>query len=316
VSGTQLAAVAAILLLTAINWLGLRQGAWTQNLLTILKIGAVVVFALIGFLVPARASANLTAPLPPGNLLAAFGVAMIAALWTYDGWYGLTFSAGELRRPERDLPRGLLVGTAAVVTMYLLLNVIYLRALPVETMGETSRIGEAAAGALFGAAGSRWLSAAVLISTFGCLSATILYSSRIYQPMAEDGVFFRRAAAIHPRYRTPGWSLWVQSGWAVLLTLSGTYEQLYTYVVFAGVLFHVLTGAALFVLRKRRPELPRPYRVWGYPVVPALFVVASLILVVNTLVEKPVESLLGLGLVAAGIPAYLFWRGRAGKEPV
>ncbi|MGH9261190.1 MAG: amino acid permease, partial [Acidimicrobiales bacterium] len=255
VYGAQLAAALAILLLTVINWLGLRQGAWTQNLLTVLKIGAVVVFALIGFLVPAKASANLAATLPPGNLLAAFGVAMIAALWTYDGWYGLTFSAGELRRPERDLPRGLLLGTAAVVAMSLLLNFIYLRALPVEAMGETARIGEAAAGALFGAAGSRWLSAAVLVSTFGCLSSTILYSSRIYQPMAEDGVFVRRAAAIHPRYRTPGWSLWLQSLWAVLLTLSGSYEQLYTYVTFAAVFFHVLTGAALFVLRKKRPEL-------------------------------------------------------------
>ncbi len=314
VTGTQLAAALAILVLTVINWLGLKQGAWTQGFLTVLKIGAVVVFALVGFLVPAKAQAALGPPLPPVDLLAAFGVGMIAALWTYDGWYGLTFSAGELRRPERDLPLGLIGGTAAVVVMYLLLNFIYLRALPVEAMPEAPRIAEAAAGALFGPAGSRWISAAILVSSFGCLSTTILYSSRIYQPMAADGVFFRTAAAIHPRYRTPGRSLWLQSGWAVLLTLSGTYEQLYTYVVFAAVLFHVATGAAVFVLRRRRPELARPYRVWGYPVVPALFVVASTILVANTLVEKPVESLLGLGLVAIGIPAYLFWRGRAGKE--
>jgi APA family basic amino acid/polyamine antiporter len=300
--------------LTAINWVGLRQGAWTQNLLTAIKIGAVVLFVLVGFFVPARATVDAMAPLPPVNLLAAFGVGMIAALWTYDGWYGLTFSAGELKRPERDLPLGLLWGTAAVVAMYLLLNVLYLRALPVEAMPENARIGEAAAGALFGPAGSRWLSAAVLVSTFGCLSSTILYSSRIYQPMAADGVFFRGAATIHPRHRTPGRSLWLQSGWAVLLTLSGTYEQLYTYTVFAAVLFHVLTGAALFVLRRKRPDLPRPYRVWGYPLVPVLFVGSSLVLVVNTLFEKPVEAILGLALVAAGIPAYLFWRGRAAKE--
>ncbi len=314
VSGAQLAAALAILVLTAINWVGLKQGAWTQGLLTAAKIGAVVVFALLGFLVPAKAAVGAGAALPPGNLLAAFGVGMIAALWTYDGWYGLTFSAGELRRPERDLPLGLIVGTAAVMAMYLLLNVLYLRALPVEAMPETARIAETAAGALFGPTGSRWLSAAVLVSTFGCLSSTILYSSRIYQPMAADGVFFPFAATIHPRYRTPGKSLWLQSGWALVLTLSGTYEQLYTYVVFAAVLFHVATGAAVFVLRRQRPDLPRPYRVWGYPVVPALFVAASLILVVNTLIEKPVESLLGLGLVAAGIPAYIFWRGRASKE--
>ncbi|MGH9464652.1 MAG: APC family permease [Thermoanaerobaculia bacterium] len=315
VSGAQLAAALAILSLTVINWLGLRQGAWTQNLLTVLKIGAVVVFALIGFLVPAKASANLAAPLPPGNLLAAFGVAMIAALWTYDGWYGLTFSAGELRRPERDLPRGLLLGTAAVVAMYLLLNWIYLRALPVEAMGETARIGEAAAGALFGAAGSRWLSAAVLVSTFGCLSSTILYSSRIYQPMAQDGLFFPALAAVHPRFRTPVRSLWAQSAWALLLTVSGTYEQLYTYVVFASVVFHAATAAAVFVFRRTRPELPRPYRTWGYPVVPAAFILACLLLILNTLAERPRESLAGLGLLVIGLPVYFVFRRRARAAP-
>jgi APA family basic amino acid/polyamine antiporter len=312
VSGTQLAAVAAILLLTAINWLGLRQGAWTQNLLTILKIGAVVVFALIGFLVPARASANLTAPLPPGNLLAAFGVAMIAALWTYDGWYGLTFSAGEMRRPERSLPLGLLWGTAAVVAMYLLLNLVYVRALPIADIAASSRIGEAAAAALFGPRGARLVAAAVLVSSFGCLAATILYAPRIYLAMARDGLFFRGVAVVDPRWRTPARSLWAQASWAVVLTLSGSYNQLYTYVVFAATLFHVATGAAVFVLRRRRPDLHRPYRVWGYPLVPALFLLASLALVVNTLVERPWESLIGLGLVALGLPAYAGWRRRAG----
>ncbi len=308
VNGAQLAAALAVLVLTVINWFGLKEGAWTQNLLTVIKLGAVAAFVLLGFFMPARAAVGAGAPLPPGNLLAAFGIGMIAALWTYDGWYGLTFSAGEMRRPERDLPWGLVVGTLAVMTMYLLLNVVYLRALPIASMPETSRIAEAAAGVLFGPAGSRWLSAAVLVSSLGCVSSTILYSSRIYQPMAEDGAFFRAAAAIHPRFRTPSRSLWLQSGWAILLTLSGTYEQLYTYVVFAAVLFHVATGAAVFVLRRKRPELARPYKVWGYPVVPALFVAASLVLVVNTLFEKPVESLWGLGLVAAGVPAYLWWR--------
>jgi APA family basic amino acid/polyamine antiporter len=175
-------------------------------------------------------------------------------------------------------------------------------------MAGTARIGETAAAALFGPRGARLLSAAVLLSSFGCLSSTILCCSRIYHPMAEDGLFFRSLAVIHPRHRTPGRSLWAQSAWAIVLTLSGTYEQLYTYVVFAGVLFHIATGAAVFVLRRTRPELPRPYRVWGYPVVPALFIVASLILMVNTLVEKPRESLWGLLFVALGLPAYAWWR--------
>jgi APA family basic amino acid/polyamine antiporter len=315
-SGGQVAAVLAILALTAINHAGLREGVATQNLLTWLRIGSVAAFAALGFLVPARTEVAVSAPLPSGGLVAAFGVAMIAALWTYDGWYGLTFSAGEMKDPRRGLPLGLITGTLIVLALYMLMNLVYLRALSLPEMAATPRIGEAAAAALFGPAGARVVSAAVVVSTFGCLSATILYSSRIYQPMAEDGVFFRGLAAVHPVHRTPHRSLWAQSLWAVVLTVSGTYEQLYTYVVFAAVLFHVLTGAAVFVLRRTRPELPRPYRVWGYPVVPAIFLLASVVLVANTLVEKPGESLWGLGLVAAGLPAYAFWRRAAARREV
>ena len=311
VSGGQLAATGAILALTAVNYLGLRQGAGVQNVLTVLKVGSIGLFVALGFLVRAPVEVEMAAALPAGGLLAAFGVGMIAALWTYDGWYGATFSAGEMRDPKRNLPLGLIWGTLAIVTLYMLLNVLYLRALPVTAMAQTSRIGETAAVALFGAAGGRLLSAAVLVSTFGCLAATILYSPRIYLAMARDGVFFRSLAAVHPRHRTPGRSLWAQSGWAIVLTLSGTYEQIYTYVVFAAVLFHVATGAAVFVLRRKRPEMVRPYRTWGYPWVPALFLLGSVLLVANTLSEKPVESLLGLGLVFLGVPAFAFWRRRA-----
>lgn len=313
-SGGQVAAVLAILVLTAINHAGLREGVATQNLLTWLRIGSVVGFAALGFLAPARTDVALAAPVPAPGLLAAFGVAMIAALWTYDGWYGLTFSAGEMKDPRRGLPLGLIGGTLLVLALYMLMNLVYLRALSLPEMAATPRIGETAAAALFGPVGARVVSAAVLVSTFGCLSATILYSSRIYLPMAQDGVFFRGLAAVHPVHRTPHRSLWAQSAWAVLLTVSGTYEQLYTYVIFAAVLFHVLTGASVFVLRRTRPELPRPYRTWGYPVVPALFLLGSVLLVGNTLVERPVESLWGLGLVAAGVPAYVLWRRTAARE--
>jgi APA family basic amino acid/polyamine antiporter len=195
--------------------------------------------------------------------------------------------------------------------LYALLNLVYFRALPIGAMAETSRIGETAAQALFGGTGGRLVSLAVLVSTFGCLSSTILYSSRIYHPMAEDGLFFRGLAAIHPRYRVPARSLWAQSLWGMVLALSGKYDQLYTYVVFAAVLFHVATGAAVIVLRRTRPDLPRPYRTWGYPWVPLAFILASLLLVGNTVVERPVESLIGLGLVALGLPAYFYWRRSA-----
>jgi APA family basic amino acid/polyamine antiporter len=308
VSGGQAAAALAILVLTAINYVGLREGALVQNLLTVIKIGSIALFVILGFLVEAPVAVTLSGAAPRSGLLAAFGVGMIAALWTYDGWYGPTFSAGEMRRPERNLPLGLIWGTVIIMVLYALLNLVYFRALPVEAMADTPRIGETAAAVLFGATGARLVSLAVLISTLGCLSATILYSPRIYLPMAQDGIFFRSLAVVHPRYHTPGRSLWTQSLWAMLLTLSGTYEQLYTYVTFAAVLFHVGTGAAVFVQRWRRPELPRPYRVWGYPVVPGLFILASVVLVGNTLIERPTESVIGLVLVGLGIPAYVWWR--------
>jgi APA family basic amino acid/polyamine antiporter len=292
-----------------VNQLGVKEGAWVQNGLTVLKIGGIAAFLVAGLASSAPPS-PLLAPLPP-HALGGFGIAMIAALWTYDGWYGLTFSAGEMKNPARNLPLGIVLGTGAVVVLYVLVNVVYVRTLSIEQIAANPRVGEAAALALLGPRGARLFSAAVVVSAFGCLSSTILYSSRIYQPMAADGIFFRALAEIHPRYRTPVRSLWAQSGWAMLLTISGTYDQLYTYVVFAAVLFHVATGAAVFVLRWRRPDAPRPYRVWGYPWVPLVFIVASCVLVENTLVERPRESILGLVLVALGVPAYLYWRRRA-----
>ncbi|HEV2851358.1 MAG TPA: amino acid permease [Thermoanaerobaculia bacterium] len=310
-SGGQVAAVLALLLLTAINHIGLKEGAWVQNTLTVIKIGSLVGLIALGLFARAPVKPNLFGPAGPisGGLLAAFGVAMIAALWTYDGWYGLTCSAGEMRDPGRSLPRGLIAGTAAVMLMYLLLNVVYTRALTIPEMAGTPRIAETAASVLFGPGAARLVSLAVLISTFGCLSSTILYSSRIYLPMAEDGVFFRSLARIHPTHRTPVPSLWAQTAWSIVLTVSGTYSQLYTYVIFASVVFHAMTAAAVFVFRRRLRDAPRPYRTWGYPLVPALFILACLLLIGNTLKESPVESLIGLGIVALGVPAYWVFRG-------
>ena len=312
VSGGQVAAAIAILVLTAVNHLGLKEGAWVQNALTVIKIGSIALFAALGLLVPAKIAPDLYGPAGavPGGLLAAFGIAMIAALWTYDGWYGLTCSAGEVRDPGRNLPRGLIFGTAAVMLLYMVLNLVYVRTLDMAAMAATPRIAETAAAVLFGPGAARLISLAVLISTFGCLSATILYSSRIYLPMAEDGLFFRSLARVDPRHRTPVASLWAQTVWSLVLTFSGSYSQLYTYAIFAGLLFHLMIAAAVFILRRRRPDLPRPYRTWGYPVVPALFILASLLLIGNTLKESPVESLLGLGLVALGLPAYAMFRRR------
>ena len=315
VSGAQLAALLAIVALTATNHFGVRQGASVQNLFTLAKLGAIAALVVGGVLRPARAAVDWGAALPAAPLALAvpFGVALIATLWTYDGWYALTFSAGEVRDPKRDLPRGLLLGVAVVIVAYAALNLVYLRALGVGELARTSRVAEAAARALFGDAAARAMTAAVAVSAFGCLAATILYSSRIYQPMAVDGVFFRGVAGIHPRWRTPVAALWLQSAWAAVLTLTGSYTQLFTYVTFGGVLFHVAAGLALFRLRATRPGEPRPYRAWGWPVVPAVFVLGMALLTVNTLQSAPRESLLGLVAIAAGLPAYAAWRRSASR---
>lgn len=308
VNGAQAAGALALAFLTVINYFGVKQGAVFQNVVTLLKIGSIVVLALAGLVATARATPLFLAPLPPGNLMTALGVGMIAVFWSYDGWYGVTNVAGEMEDPGRNLPRSLLAGTLAVMVLYLVTNAVYLKALPVADMAKSPRIGEDAARALLGPTAARLVSAAVVVSIFGCLSATILWAARIYLPMAEDGVFFRSLARVHPRYHTPTTSIVAQGLWAIALTFSGTYDQLFTYVIFAVFLFHAATGAAVFVLRRARPDAPRPYRVWGYPYVTLVFILTALAFVANTLVEKPKESGIGLLLLALGVPAYLWWR--------
>jgi len=312
INGGQLAGALAIALLSAVNYVGVKEGAGVQNVLTVVKIGSIVGLGAVGVLFDAPVPARLAAPLPPGSVLAPLGVAMIAVLWSYDGWYAVTAMAGEFKRPDRDVPVGLIAGTAACTFLYVLMNVVYVRTIPVDTMGQTPRIAEAAAGVLFGSTGARLIAIAVLVSTFGCISSTILYATRIYLPMAQDGVFFPALARIHPRYLTPSASIVAQGIWSIALTFSGTYDQLYTYVMFAVVLFHAGTGAAVLLLRRTQPGLARPYRVPGYPWVPVAFIMACVGLVANTLRERPIESLIGLVIVLAGLPAYAFWRrGRA-----
>ena len=312
VKGPQVSGALAVLGLTAVNWLGVREGALVQNAATALKILALLALVALGLSVPAAVSPAWTAPLPPGSIAAALGLGLVAVLWTYDGWYVLTFSAGEVRDPRRNLPRGLLLGLPLVVLLYLGMNLVYLRALDLRTLGETTRVGEAAAAALLGPAAGRAVSALILISMFGCLAANVLCCARVYLPMAEDGVFFRGLARIHPRHRTPSASLLAQGGLAAAIALSGTYAELYTTVIFASVLFHAATAAAVFVLRRRRPDLERPFRAWGHPWTTGGFVAACLGLASFTLAQAPFRSLLGLGLIGLGLPAYRWWT-RSGR---
>ena len=313
VSAGQLVAGASVLVLGTINYVGVRSGNMTNAVLTAAKIAglaALPVLALIAF----RQTPQLTpiVPEPFPRPLASFGIAMIAVLWTYEAWYFITYAAGEIENPKRNVPLALAIGVLLLTLVYLSVNVAYFFALTLGEIRGVTRIAEKAAVALVGARGADFVAATVVVSTFGCNAAALLAGSRLLFAMSRDGVFLPVAAQVHPRHRTPHVAIVALTLWATLLTLSGTYQQLFTYVMFSSVLFSVFGGIALFRLRRTRPDHPRPYRTVGYPWVPALFVAGSAAFVLNTLLERPFESLAGLGLLALGLPVY--WHSR--RAPV
>ena len=307
----QLGGALLIAVVTVVNYFGLQAGAGLQNAIAAVKILALVALIVFGL---AATPGHVAAPpqaLSNGAIGVSLGIAMIGVLWCFDGWYQAAFCAGEIRDPGRSLPRGMIVGALTTAVLFVLVNVVYLRALPPQDLGEAPRIGEAAVHSLFGAGPARLMSLAVLISIIGCLATCILTAARIYLPMAQDGLFFKALGKIHPIHLTPAACLIAQAGWSILLTFTGSYEQLGTYVIFAVFVFHAATGAAIFVLRRARPDWPRPYRTWGYPWTPAIFILVSLAFVINTLFERPLESLWGLGVVVLGLPAYAWWRAQS-----
>ncbi len=316
ISSGQLLAAAAIVLLSAINYFGIRSGSTFQNIFTALKIAAIVLLVVAGLFAPApevHISGGEIPAMPGGfDLILAIGIGLVAVLWTFDGWYAVNTVASEIKNARRNLPLSLIIGLVSIIIIYLLVNYFYLKTLPMYLMAGEVRIGETAVSFLFGAGAGAFMTALILISIFGCLSATIIYGPRIYYAMAEDGLFFRSLAKVHPRYRSPANAVVWQGIWAALLCLTGTYEALYTYVVFAVMLFYVANAAAVFVLRRKKPQAQRPYRVWGYPVVPVLFALSMTAIMITTLIEKPVESITGLLLIAAGLPAYYYWKKSAG----
>jgi basic amino acid/polyamine antiporter, APA family len=314
ISAGQVVAALSILVLGAVNYLGVRSGNRLQATLTIVKIGALAALPIVAIaLRPASLTMSPVVP-PIANPAAAFGVVMIAVMWAYEGWYYLPFCAGEIKDPRRTVPLALLIGVAALIAIYVSVNVAYMLALPLDEIRGVERIAEKAVTALAGPGGARLVAATVVVSTFGCNAAAVIAMSRACYAMAADGMFFRSAAAVHAEYRTPHVAIVMTCVWAALLTLTGTYEQLFTWVTFASVAFGVLGGAAIFRLRRTQPRAARPYRAWGYPLVPALFVAGLGVLVFNTVVERPVESAIGVALVALGLPAYFYWSAR--RSPV
>lgn len=314
ISAGQLVAAASILVIGGINYVGVRSGNMVNVILTAAKIAGLAALPIMA-LVAGSASPAFT-PIVPADVprpLVSFGIAMIAVLWTYEAWYFITYAAGEIKDPQRNIPKALVGGVSILMFIYVSVNLAYLYALPLEEITGVTRIAEKAASAMIGPSGATFVALTVVISTFGCNAAGLLAGSRVLFAMAVDGVFLPVASSIHPKYRTPHIAIVLLTIWSALLALSGTYEQLFTYVMFASILFSVAAGLALFQLRRTQPTRPRPYRAWGYPVVPALFVLGSGAFVVNTLVERPVESIAGLGLLALGVPVYWYSKPAAPK---
>jgi APA family basic amino acid/polyamine antiporter len=323
VTSAGLVGCVVIVVLTAINVRGVREGALVQDVLTVLKVLAVAVLVVVAFAL-ADGGASHFRPLASAELgtaaraaglgfLAAVGVAMSKALFAYDAWNTVTFAAEEVREPEKTLPRALVLGTLITTLAYTLATAAYLYVLPMDAMAAVPehRVAAEVATILLGTPGRVAVAIAILISTFGCVNGLILGGGRVLYAMAKDGLFFRACAEVHPRFATPARALWLQGAWSCVLALSGSYDALLTYVTFASLSFNALTVVAVFVLRRSKPDAPRPYRVVGYPLVPLVYLVGAVFFVVYIFVGAPTEALVGAGLVLTGLPAYFVFRRRA-----
>ncbi len=311
-AGTRMVAVAIVLGLTWVNARGVRQGAFTQNLLTTAKIGAVGL--LVAVSLRSADVANLDPILPSGPalpLLAPLGLALVAALWCYDGWIHTCYVAGELRNPGRSLPLAAILSTLVVIVLYAGLNLAFLLVLGVDRMAQSSLVASDMARAAIGPLGGGLVAALVALSCIGAGNGFILAGARVYYAMARDGLFFRAVARLDPERSTPKASLILQSIWSSVLVFSGRYDQIFTYVIFVEFVFYGMAAGAVLILRRREPEAMRPYRVPGYPWIPWLFILFSAALTLNTLWSSPREAAIGAVVMITGIPAYLYWRRRA-----
>jgi len=309
------ASVALILFLVAINYVGVRAGANLQNLLTVIKLGGLIGICVVIFLFAEGSTAHFVggaAATSGGGFWGRFGIALIASLWAYKGWESATYSAGETRNPQRNLPLGILIGCLAIIALYIVAQLAYLYVLPASEIARSDRIAAEAMNLAVGGIGASVISFIILFSIMGATNQNFICSPRVYFAMAKDGLFFPRIAAVHPRFLTPHVSILAIGAWSIVLSLFfGTFEQLFTYVVFGQWLFFGLTVAAVIVLRKKRPDLPRPYKTWGYPVTPVVFILAALFIAASALISQLRNSLVGLGIIVLGLPFYFLWKRRS-----
>ncbi|HYW08250.1 MAG TPA: amino acid permease [Longimicrobium sp.] len=333
-SWQRVVAIVIIALLTAVNMRGLREAKWIQNTFTFAKTGALIGLILLGIFIGRNADAmgsnfsffwadtvsgsratqflGMELLLPP--IVLAFGGAMVGSLFSADAWNNVTFAAAEVRNPQRNLPLALAMGTGLVTLLYLLANVAYLMVLRLSEIQNApeDRVGTLAMREMLGEPGLYIMAAAILISTFGCINGLILAGARVYYAMARDGLFFAAAGRLSPKTHVPTWALVAQGIWTALLTLTGSYGQLLDYVIFAALLFYVLTMVALFSLRRKRPDMERPYKAFGYPVIPALYMLSAGGIALILLVAKPEYTFAGLFIVLLGVPVYYLWNRRRG----
>jgi basic amino acid/polyamine antiporter, APA family len=311
-------AVFAIVLLAGVNYVGVRPGAVTVNVLTVLKLAALATLIAGGVALGVPSAAAETRVLPAPNGLRAFGAALVPVLFTYGGWQQTNFIAEEIVEPERTLPRALVLGVAIVAAVYLLANVAYLRVLGLTGLAQSSAPAADTMRRLLGPAGGTFIAAGIAISTLGFLDLVILVTPRVLQAMAADGVFFPRLAALHPRFQTPAAAIVAESAWAIVLTLTGTFAQLVDYVSFGDWIFFGLTVAGLARIRAadaaRPAAAPRGPLVPGYPWTPAFFVLAALLVVASSVLESPHNAAIGTGLLLLGVPVFRWW-ARARSAP-
>jgi APA family basic amino acid/polyamine antiporter len=321
VSWQRLFAILSVVVLTWINVRGVRTAAIIQTTLTAVKTAALVGLIVLGITIGRNAdaiAANFGANFWPANgfafaLLPVIGAAMVGSLFSMDAWNNVGFASAEMKHPERDLPFAMGAGVLLVTILYILANVAYLNVLPGDVIAKTwtegrPPVGTAALQQVFGDPGLKIMAVAIMISTFGCNNGLILAGARVYYAMARDALFFKSAGVLHPTHRTPSVALVAQAVWTCLLCLSGTYGQLLDYIIFAAVLFYMLTVIGLFALRMKRPDLPRPVRVPGYPWLPGVYMVLTGLICVNLLIQKPTYTWPGLIIVALGVPVYFVWR--------